>query len=273
MKNGVLANVPFLLHLPRRHPSSCARSVRKIILDISDAREFSVVKSENERRGMNEKRQTSVNSDCLQIYEETKKFYSENVQPVMDVGFQILYGPPHFQAPVLFLGYQPGRGKKSVLEERDHGSEDRWPPQSEYVTEEYALAKRLQMIFKNDPEFLEKCVGMNAIFVRSNSIKLYRKNFPDHLLRKRIKEFCLQRVKKIVEAIEPVLIIAIGLETLDLFDGGEKGKRGEKGRVLTKEGKICGCNALGVLHLCTRISTNDRITIADEIRAASGSKK
>ena len=78
---------------------------------------------------MSEQCQNSAEEVCLQIYEDAKSFYGEiSKGRTDDCGFQILLGPPHFQAPILFLGYQPGRGTKSPSEERDYGSEDRWPP-------------------------------------------------------------------------------------------------------------------------------------------------
>jgi hypothetical protein len=59
-----------------------------------------------------------------------------------DCGFQILYGPPYCQTPILFVGYQPGRGKKSPFQERADGSEERWPQQSEYASSTISLVDK-----------------------------------------------------------------------------------------------------------------------------------
>lgn len=221
---------------------------------------------------MSEQRQTSAEEICQNTYREAKLFYGEISEGRKDdCGFQILYGPPYFQAPFLFLGYQPGRGIKSPAQERIDGSEDRWPSRSEYATEDWPLARCLRNLFGQ--EFIERCVGLNAIFIRSNNIDEYQRQF-DCALRTRIESFCLSRVEQMVDAIQPLGIVAIGFASLDLFGSSIENKVSEKGRVLTKLGKIAGRNALGVLHLTgAYISKQDRETIASEIRIfKSGSK-
>ncbi len=218
---------------------------------------------------MSKQRQNSGEEICRQIYRAAKKFYAEEFKDREDdPGFQILYGPPFFHTPVLFLGYQPGKGRRSALEEREYGSEDRWPSKSEYLTECWTLAKRLREMFGE--EFIERCVGLNAIFVRAHSMKNYREL--DLALRSQIEEFCLPRVEEIVNAIQPKLIVAIGFATLDLLGVDDVGipKTNQKGRVLTKRGKIYGRDALGVLHLSGAwISKQDRETIARHIVSSS----
>jgi hypothetical protein len=92
----------------------------------------------------NESEKLSVEEACRRIYKETKKFYKDIFAGKKeDVGFQILYGPPHVEAPILFLGYQPGKGCKTPQQERDSGSEDGWPPVCEYATENWRLATNM----------------------------------------------------------------------------------------------------------------------------------
>ena len=69
------------------------------------------------------------------------------------------------------------------MEESEYGSEDRWPPKSEYATEPWTLAKRLRDMFGK--EFIGGCVGLNAIFVRAHSMKNYSEQF-DRALRAEI---------------------------------------------------------------------------------------
>ncbi|MFZ0479791.1 MAG: hypothetical protein WAL71_11625 [Terriglobales bacterium] len=183
-----------------------------------------------------------------------------------DPGFQILYGPPFFETPILFIGYQPGKGCKTAKEERKYGSENRWPKKSEFATECWPLAVNLRNMFGG--KLIENCVGTNAIFVRSNSISDYHKNL-DKTLRKKIQEFCLCHIARMVKAIQPKLIVALGFATLELFDKNtERYKIGTKKRVLVRKGKICGQEAIGVLHLSgARISMRDRKTIARCIKS------
>jgi uracil-DNA glycosylase len=215
---------------------------------------------------MRQERQAAAEEICQSIYQRTKSFYGEISEGRDDVGFQILYGPPNFKAPILFIGYQPGAGTKSALEEREYGSEDRWPRQSEYMTESWPLARQLLRMF--DKQLIEKSVGMNAIFLRANKIASYHKNF-DRQLRTQIEQFCIPRVEQIVEAIQPTLIVAIGFATLRLFCAGAIDMTNKKGRVLTLTGKIAGRDALGVLHLSgARISKSDRAAIARHIQSS-----
>ena len=81
-------------------------------------------------------------------------------------------------------------------------------------------------------------LGLNAVFIRSDSIENYCGQF-SLALRAKIEKFCLPRVEQMVAAIQPMQIVAIGLATLDLFGRSVVDTTGEKGRVLTKKGKDC----------------------------------
>src|SRR5579864_5082325 len=143
-----------------------------------------------------------VDESCRRIYSETKSFYEETFgHGNDDPGFQILYGPPFRHTPVLFIGYQPGKGTKTVLQEREYGSECRWPAESEFVTESWRLAGNLQRMFGKD--FLRNCVGTNGIFIRADNMKAYKNR--DQAIRDRIEAFCVNQVQKMVKAIEPRL--------------------------------------------------------------------
>jgi uracil-DNA glycosylase len=149
---------------------------------------------------------------CSRIYKETNDFYVK-IMPNLaknkaDLGFQILYGPPFAETRIFFIGYQPGKGTKTPEQERNDGSEDRWPPICEYATESWRLASNMRRMFGKT--LLESCVGINAIFFRSWKIQ----NYCDHVdadIRARIEEFCLPRVAEIVRAIRPKVVVAIGL--------------------------------------------------------------
>jgi hypothetical protein len=86
-------------------------------------------------------------------------------------------------------------------------SEDGWPPRIEYATEPLPLARRLREMFGK--ELVDKCVGLNAIFFRANSIEDYKSEWGSEL-RTEIEAFCRERVETIFKAIQPALIVAIG---------------------------------------------------------------
>ena len=197
------------------------------------------------------------------LYEDTSKQVSQRLKKC---GFQVLMGPPHLNAPLLFLGYQPGKGCKTALEEREYGSEDRWPDVCEYATEHWRLAQRLQDIF--DESVLRGSVGLNAIFVRADSIATYETSF-DSSVRRKIEALCLSCVKEIVCAVQPKKVVVIGFSTLKLLSPATWSDhcRNLKGRVLIRRGSVFGYDAVGVLHLTgARMSKADRQTIATFLR-------
>ena len=86
-------------------------------------------------------------------------------------------------------------------------------------------------------------------------------------MRAKIKGFCLPRVGQIIEAVDPLKIVVIGLNTLKLFKRfGESviDLTNEEGRTLTTVGQIVGRRAIATLHLSAAyISNPDRDRIRD----------
>ncbi len=203
---------------------------------------------------------------CRRIYIKTKDIYKTIPDGPGKLGFQILYGPPFREAPILFIGYQPGTGLKSPEEEREYGSEDGWPSVCEFATEKWVLAKNMRRMFGR--ELLQRCVGVNAIFMRSPSLEHYRKHVTLELRRK-IEKFCLVQITEMVETLRPKVVVVMGFETLALF-GKSKSVLISEGsqRVLAKTGSVAGREAIGTLHLSgARISALDRAAIASHILA------
>ena len=204
-----------------------------------------------------------LDETCRAIYTETKGFYSEVAQACGNLGFKILYGPPIDQTPILFIGYQPGGGPKDCARELASGAHDRWPPVSEYAMQPWKLAVQMRSMF--GATLLERCVGVNAIFIRAPSGDEYRKNV-DAISRRKIETFCLPRIERLVAAIQPQRIVSIGFEALALFGGGEPDLKNEKGRVLTSVGQISGQQVIATLHLSgAHISNADRARIRDRV--------
>jgi hypothetical protein len=214
--------------------------------------------------------ENKVEAVCRSIYRDSKDFYQRIANQCENLGFQILYGPPFANTPILFIGYQPGTGSKSPEEERLYGSEDRWPSVCEYATEDWPLAKNLRRMFGR--ELLKQCVGLNAIFMRSPNAEHFRKRV-ERKTRQEIKQFCLPLVGKIVETLRPKTIVVIGFETLSLFGESSPILRSErKNRVLAKAGKVAGREAIGTLHLSgAHIHRSDCAAIATHVLAALNS--
>ncbi|MCU1247890.1 MAG: hypothetical protein JWQ49_919 [Edaphobacter sp.] len=206
----------------------------------------------------------NIENVCRAIYTETGRFYEE-LQPRMGdlaFGYKIMYGPPVIRPRVLFLGYQPGGAAADDERERANGAHEGWPQGSEYASERWRLAAIMQKMFDRDK--LKCCTGLNAIFLRAPSVESWERTRRD--LRDTVEAFCLPRVNQIVQALQPVLVVAIGFKALDLFGPSHIDLVNAKGRVITKSGVIAGYPAIGTLHLSgAQISGLDRVRIAERV--------
>lgn len=203
------------------------------------------------------------------VYVETAEFYNK-IRPRMGdnaFGFKILYGPPILKPPVLFVGYQPGGSAKDDEREQAAGAHEHWPEVLEYATGNWQLARNMRSMF--DLEKLKGCVGLNAIFFRAPDEKKWKKTIPLDL-RDEIRSFCLPRVERIIDVMQPALVVAIGFKALRLFDETEQpDQRNQSGLVITRSGLIGGYPALATLHLTGYpILTEDRIAIAKRVGLA-----
>jgi hypothetical protein len=206
--------------------------------------------------------QTNIESHCKRIYQEANAFF-EKRSIAAEFGLKILYGPPYYEPPILFIGYQPGGGALDFARETARVSDTPWSGECEYATRDYPLADHLRNIFGVD--FLAKCVGLNAIFVRSPRMRTYVGI--DRAMRKEIETFCVARANRIVDIIKPKKIVVIGFAALGLFDRGTVDVTSPKGRVLTKIGEVAGHPAIATLHLSgAHISACDRKRIGDRIQ-------
>jgi len=115
-----------------------------------------------------------------------------------------------------------------------------------------------------DPEKLKGCAGLNAIFFRAPDIETWNKNPRE--LRQRIERFCMSQAIRMIDAMQPTLIVANGFKTLSLFGSTEPDIEFE-GRVITRSGLIAGRPAIGTLHLTgAHYSVGARCKMAERIR-------
>lgn len=205
-------------------------------------------------------------SVCLEATTATHAFYRQRHAALRNRGYAVMYGPPLLHAPVLTIGYQPG-GRQIVDDHlRPEPASSPWPPVLEYATDTYPLAARLQEVFGKP--LLRRCTGLNAIFFSSPNVDTYRTEVPI-ALRREITHFCVPWVEQIVAAVQPRLVLAVGLGTLDLFGQTRTALQSTSGRVLASTGEIGGARAIGTLHLSgARIATEDRTAITQLLRTA-----
>lgn len=204
--------------------------------------------------------QKEIDSFCRDVYIKTAEF--PPIRKILGEAFtfEVLMGQPFKEAPVLFMGYQPGEWRLSPTEARLAGYETDWVVngKSQYATEDWMLAKRLRSVFgPNNLHLLEKSVGLNAIFVRAPNIASYNKalSVAD---RKQIQRFCLTQNEDMIRIIKPKKILTLGFGTMDVFGPSRADLLGNDKRALTKMGFICEQETLAVRHL-----TGARFTASD----------
>ena len=219
-------------------------------------------------------RRDQIEKECLAIYQETAKFPAIKQLLGERFGFEILMGPPFFQPPVMFIGYQPGDWELSPSEARAAGFESGWvrAGKSQYATEQWLLAKKLREIFFGKfSQCLDHSVGLNAIFVRAPSADFYNKNI-DLKTRRCIADFCLRMNERIIYLTDPKKIIAIGFGAMRMFGPSQSDVSNSRSGPLTKTASIFGKSTLVVKHLTgCRLSRVDRELIGQRMREFVGS--
>lgn len=210
-----------------------------------------------------------IETELRAIYNDMSRFLADFPRN-QDFGYKIFNSPPLHRPRVLFIGYQPGGKEDSFQYEVERMSHLTWPTEAEYATAPWQLAVNMRRMFGSRLD-LRQCVGMNGIFLRSPSVKQYRKDV-GRGDRKRLEEFCRRHVLRIVDLLEPQSVVCIGFDALKLFcKTPPAALHNEEGGVLVRTGNIGPYTANAVLHLSgCRISAPDRRSLADFIIEESG---
>ncbi len=185
---------------------------------------------------------------CRAIYDEVAAFYAALAPQLGSAarGYEILYGPPLHAPPVLFVGTQPGGTR--VSQHRAHGADlgGAWPEGCEYATAPWPMAAHMRAMF--GVALLSRCTGTNAVFLRAPDVVTYRREL-EAGLRREVAAFCAARVERMVRAMRPERIVAIGFDSLAAFGPSEPVLWGASGRALLRAGAVAGRPALATLHL------------------------
>ncbi|KPM14910.1 hypothetical protein [Citromicrobium sp. WPS32] len=196
---------------------------------------------------------------CADVIAQTHEFYRKHHLALKGRGYEVMYGPPIYRPDFFFIGFQPG-GDHSTDQHTSAAGLQRWPEFSYYATEAWHLAAAMQKMF--DVETLRRSTGSNAIFFRAPSMQRYYDETPVDLMVE-IDRFCRTNLLKIIDVLEPKVIVAIGFSALAQFCPSYPIVTSPKGRTLVQLGTIGDRRALATLHLSgARISDPDRAEIA-----------
>ncbi len=185
---------------------------------------------------------------CRAIYGEVAQFYAALAPRLGEAarGYEILYGPPLCRPPVLFVGTQPGGTRVSQHRERGADLGGAWPEGCEYATAPWPMAVRMRAMF--GAALLSRCTGTNAVFLRAPDVATYRREVPAGL-RREVAGFCAARVERMVRAMRPERVVAIGFDSLAAFGPSEPVLWSASGRALLRTGAVAGQPAIATLHL------------------------
>jgi hypothetical protein len=192
---------------------------------------------------------SAVEDRILDIYVRADAQYKQLAPSLGSaaLGYEVLYGPPIVDAPALFIGYQPGGSKpgEPLPTISGPGGRSPWPDTCEYAAGSFCLARKLQVAFGAD--FLRRCTGMNAIFLRAPSQTAY-KTVPISI-RTEFEALSIAANQHVVTLLRPRIIVTIGFSTLNLFGSKSNDvvKRAD-GRALVAEGAITSVPALAMWH-------------------------
>jgi hypothetical protein len=200
---------------------------------------------------------------CREVYAETTKFYDRYQNDLGGFGFKILYGPPMPNAPILFMGYQPGGSVPDGITEKAAGAHAAWPRGCEYATADWRLAQNMRSMFGTS--LLARCTGFNAVFFRAPTTLEY-KHIVSLSMRTKAERFCREQIQRLLNALSPQKLVGIGFDGLRLLTTTEVGLISDRGRVLTITGVVAGIPCVAALHLSgAQISAADRRAIASKV--------
>lgn len=124
-------------------------------------------------------------------------------------GYAVFYSPVIANPRLLIVGFNPGG---------DHSSFDRRkasevPEHHEYLTQNYAIAKKMRNLFQTIGKFsiLEQSVKTNLLFFRSRSISQWHEINPQ--VRNKLEQFCASKLREIIDVLRPQFILAEGIKT------------------------------------------------------------
>ena len=202
---------------------------------------------------------------CRAVYAEFAAFHASLLPRLASAaarGYEILYGPPRRAPPILFIGTQPGGTRVSHHRARGADLGGTWPDACEYATAPWPMAAHLRAMF--GAPLLSRCTGTNAIFLRAPDTATYRREIPAPL-RREVAAICRALVERMVHAMRPQRIVAIGFDSLTAFGPTEPALRSPSGRTLLRTGTVCGRPATATLHL-----TGAWMTAADRAAMTAG---
>ncbi|HET6458301.1 MAG TPA: hypothetical protein VFG24_05440, partial [Nitrosopumilaceae archaeon] len=147
-------------------------------------------------------------------------------------GFKIFYSPVISNPKLMIITLNPGGGKAKDFKENRSDFENgdfSLPQKNEYTMEKkppWKISPKLQGFFGVEHmDLLASSVSFPILFFRSKNIKQWRRKFSNlysEEKREKAEEFCYAKSKKIIERINPSVLLIIGIDTYDKMKEHER---------------------------------------------------
>ncbi len=134
-----------------------------------------------------------------------------STHPELVSGYSVFYSPVKAKPHLLIIGLQPGGGPESF----DRNAAKTIPQKHEYLAENYLMAKKMVALFAGTKFELQLpgSVKTNLNFFRAKNNVEWKQI--DLSLRQDVAKFCSQKVKDIIETLQPETILCEGISTYE----------------------------------------------------------
>ncbi len=216
--------------------------------------------------------QADLDAYCQQVYQRIKRAWLDMPPSftTKECRFSILYGPPIFNPDIMIIGTNPGYNPADLYD----AEIDTWPSENEYWIKNWPLAKKLRKFFSaaGIEHVLKKSVGTNFLFFKSRAIESDSKGlcWGDNpiKLRKDLEEICLTEVRRLVDKVQPKLIVVLGFGVFDKYCIVSQDVHSPTGDVIGRSGTFCGVNTIGIKHPTgARVSDANMTLVIEHIKS------
>ena len=170
-----------------------------------------------------------------EVYNEWKTKYS-----FWKSGFKVFYSPAKMNPQLMIISYQPGGDASSFEKDKRRFEAGNFSVQkyNSYVERSHHMSKKVRDFFSMNANLLGDSVIFPLIFFRASNIRRWKKLGKETRLQ--MESLCLNKVKEIIEVLNPHEILVLGIETYDKLKGllGEtKNETILRTRLHTRRGK------------------------------------
>jgi len=132
-------------------------------------------------------------------------------------GFKTFYSPIIKNSNLLILSLNPGGDEKHFeAESKNEFDKNNFslPKRNEYLTTDYAMAKKMRSLFQDNLDLLEQSIALPILFFRSKNYQYWKQNVQKDL-RIEMEQLSYFKIQEIIKKLKPKFCLVIGFETYE----------------------------------------------------------